>query len=104
MKHWQKNLGFSFGLVLLSVSGPMLGILLLMSYYDALPDVRHDYMYTINYSNGSYEAYGMYKGDDFIFITVDNRSSSEIARTAVHEVCHHMIYENRSHFCKGDIN
>ena len=58
--------------------------------------------YEIVIGNDTHKAYGLNSGsDDFIFIPTDDRGVDEIARTAVHEVCHEMVWDDYKHFCGG---
>lgn len=44
---------------------------------------------------------GIYYHDKYYCVWIQDRYNEEIIKTEQHEICHHLIYEDREHFCEG---
>jgi len=45
---------------------------------------------------------GVYKSEGFYCVNTKGESTSDIATTEQHEICHALIDKDKSHFCKGE--
>jgi len=43
---------------------------------------------------------GVYHTSDYYCVWTRGRNTTEINKTDYHEMCHHLVYMNRKHFCE----
>lgn len=87
-----------YSIALLCV-GIYIGVNSLEMYYASEQDNCPNYI-KFQQDNSSYE--GVYFPGETMCILMSN--DERVQNTTYHEVCHHLIHEDKKHFCGGDNN